>query len=110
MAELRVEPVSDGVLEVVVDRPPDNLLTVELCAEFTALLQRPPAGAHVLRLTAAGQVFCLGRERAGGTAAELVAETRTLARLHHALRSSPLITVAEVQGDALAEADRQGCA
>jgi enoyl-CoA hydratase/carnithine racemase len=100
MAELRVEPVSDGVLEVVIDRPPDNLLTVELCAEFTALLQRPPAGAHVLRLTAAGQVFCLGRERAGGTAAELVAETRTLARLHHALRSSPLITVAEVQGDA----------
>lgn len=89
-----------GVLDVVFDRPPDNLLTVELCAELTELLLQPPPDAHVLRLRSAGEVFCLGRERAGSTPAELRAETRTLVGLHRALRDTPLVTVAEVHGDA----------
>jgi methylglutaconyl-CoA hydratase len=89
-----------GVLDVVFDRPPDNLLTVELCAELTELLLQPPPDAHVLRLRSAGEVFCLGRERAGSTPAELRAETQTLVGLHRALRDTPLVTVAEVHGDA----------
>ena len=100
MAELDVKAVSDGVLEVVVDRPPHNLLTVEMCAELTELLRKPPAGAHILRLRTAGEVFCLGRERAGATPAALVSETRTLVELHKALRTSELVTVAEIRGDA----------
>lgn len=100
MAELDVKTVSDGVLQVVVDRPPHNLLTVDMCAELTELLRKPPAGAHVLRLRTAGEVFCLGRERAGSTPADLVSETRTLVELHQALRSSPLVTIAEIHGDA----------
>jgi methylglutaconyl-CoA hydratase len=100
VAVLRVEPRSDGVLDVVIDRPPDNLLTVDLCAELTELLQHPPAGAHVVVLRAAGEVFCLGRERAGATPADLAFETRVLVALHQALRSSPLVTIAEVHGDA----------
>jgi methylglutaconyl-CoA hydratase len=100
MGELAFSSPADGVLEVVIDRPPDNLLTVEFCAELTELLLRPPPGAHVLRLRAAGEVFCLGRERAGATPAELRAETRTLVDLHRALRDTPLVTVAEVGGDA----------
>src|SRR3954471_5802334 len=100
MGELVFSSPAAGVLEVVIDRPPDNLLTVGLCAELTELLLNPPPGAHVLRLRAAGEVFCLGRERAGTTPAELRAETRTLVSLHRALRDTPLVTVAEVNGDA----------
>jgi enoyl-CoA hydratase/carnithine racemase len=100
MGELTVTSPADGVLEVVIDRPPDNLLTVEMCAELTALLQAPPDGAHVLRLRARGEVFCLGRERAGSTPGDLRSEARTLVGLHRALRATPLVTIAEVHGDA----------
>lgn len=100
MARLKVEFASEGVLDVLIDRPPNNLLTVGLCAELTELLHQPPAAAHVLRLRAAGEVFCLGRERAGATPADLVAETRTLVGLHQALHRTPLVTIAEVHGDA----------
>jgi methylglutaconyl-CoA hydratase len=100
MGELVFSSPADGVLEVVIDRPPDNLLTVGLCAELTELLLSPPPGAHVLRLRAAGEVFCLGRERAGSTPGELRSESRTLVGLHRALRDTPLVTIAEVHGDA----------
>jgi methylglutaconyl-CoA hydratase len=100
MGELDVTSPADGVVEVVVNRPPDNLLTVELCAELTELLLSPPAGAHVLRLRSTGAVFCLGRERAGSTPGDLRSETQTLVRLHRALRATPLVTIAEVHGDA----------
>jgi len=100
MAELQIGPVTDGVLLVELDRPPGNLLTVALCQQLTEVLLRPPAGAHVLRLRAHGEVFCLGRERAGTTPAELRAETGVLVALHRALRATSLVTVAEVNGDA----------
>ena len=100
MGELTVTAPADGVLDVLINRPPDNLLTVEICAELTALLQSPPEGAHVLRLHTGGEVFCLGRERAGSTPGDLRYETRTLVGLHRALRSTTLVTIAEVHGDA----------
>lgn len=100
MSGLRIGPVADGVLTVELDRPPGNLLTVPLCRQLTAALMQPPAGAHVLRLRAGGDVFCLGRERAGSTPAELREESDVLVGLHRALRQTPLVTVAEVAGDA----------
>ena len=80
MGELVVSSPADGVVEVGSSTgPPDNLLmAVELCAELTELLLRPPPGTHVLRLRAAGEVFCLGRERAGSTPGELVRKPRLL--------------------------------
>ena len=51
-------------------------------------------------MRAAGEVFCLGRERAGSTPGDLRSETQTLVRLHRALRTTPLVTIAEVHGDA----------
>jgi enoyl-CoA hydratase/carnithine racemase len=100
MAELSVSTPAEGVLEVVLDRAPDNLMTVRLCAELTDLLLRPPEGAHVLRLSAAGPVFCLGRERPAASPGDLRAESEVLAGLHKALRHTKLVTVAQVQGDA----------
>ncbi|HEY6945708.1 MAG TPA: enoyl-CoA hydratase/isomerase family protein [Candidatus Acidoferrum sp.] len=56
--------------------------------------------ARVLRIRARGRVFCTGRERAGRDAESIRKEAARLIEFKHALRTSPLISVAEVQGDA----------
>jgi methylglutaconyl-CoA hydratase len=56
--------------------------------------------ARVLRLRARGKVFCTGRERAGRDAETIHHESARLIEFKRALRVSPLISVAEVQGDA----------
>jgi methylglutaconyl-CoA hydratase len=56
--------------------------------------------ARVLRLRARGKVFCTGRERAGHDAETIHHESARLIEFKRALRISPLISVAEVQGDA----------
>lgn len=56
--------------------------------------------ARVLRIRARGKVFCTGRERAGRDAESIRKEVARLIEFKHALRTSPLISVAEVQGDA----------
>ena len=56
--------------------------------------------ARVLRIRARGKVFCTGRERAGRDAASIRRESARLIDFKHALRTSPLISVAEVQGNA----------
>lgn len=100
MAGLTVTQPAAGVLVAELDRPPGNLWTIELCQELTALLTSPPPGAHVLRLRSAGEAFCLGRERGGATPGQLREEATVLVAMTRALRSTPLVTVAEVQGDA----------
>ncbi|HYI79665.1 MAG TPA: enoyl-CoA hydratase/isomerase family protein [Thermoleophilaceae bacterium] len=92
--------LEDGTMEAVVDHGDGNLFTVAMCDELSRWLLAPPAGAHVLRLRAVGDAFCLGRERAAVGAAALRAETEALIRLNRAIAGSDLITVAEVQGDA----------
>ncbi len=56
--------------------------------------------ARVLRLRARGKVFCTGRERAGRDVAAIRHESARLIEFKRALRTSPFISVAEVQGDA----------
>jgi enoyl-CoA hydratase/carnithine racemase len=56
--------------------------------------------ARVLRIRARGKVFCTGRERAGRDVAAIRHESARLIELKRTLRTSPLISVAEVQGDA----------
>ncbi|OZM77096.1 enoyl-CoA hydratase/isomerase family protein [Pseudonocardia sp. MH-G8] len=100
MGGLEISAVADGVIVAELDRPPANLWTIELCHELVALLDHPPGGAHVLRLRSGGEVFCLGRERAGSTPGDLQAEARVLVSVQRALRRTRMVTVAEVQGDA----------
>jgi enoyl-CoA hydratase/carnithine racemase len=57
--------------------------------------------ARVLRIRAKGKVFCTGRERAGRDIAAVRHESARLIEFKRVLRTSPLISVAEVQGDAL---------
>ena len=56
--------------------------------------------ARVLRVRARGPVFCTGRERAALTRAAMRRESARILKFKAALRSSPLISIAEVQGDA----------
>lgn len=100
MSGLTISEPTDGVVHAELNRPPGNLFTVELCRRLAELLESPPEDAHVLRLSALADAFCLGREREGTTPAELRAEVGVLVRLTRALRRTRLVTVAEVQGDA----------
>ncbi len=69
-----------------------------MLAELLAEAHKPRA--RILRLRARGTVFCTGRERAGRTTAAIRRESARLIKFKAALRSSPLISVAEVHGDA----------
>ena len=71
-----------------------DAMLVELRAEAT----QPTA--RVLRLRARGKVFCTGRERTGHDVSAIRHESARLIEFKRALRTSPLISVAEVQGDA----------
>ncbi|KQY04277.1 hypothetical protein ASD37_20205 [Mycobacterium sp. Root135] len=100
MTGLTISECRDGIVDVVIDRSPDNLMSVEMCSELMKLANDPPVDAHILRLRAVGGMFCGGRDRAGTDPADLVAETQILAGLHRALRESRLVSIAEVHGDA----------
>jgi methylglutaconyl-CoA hydratase len=100
MAEGLDVTVDGPVVRVVIDRGDANLLTTAMCDGLAGLLAIPPPGTHVLRLTARGPSFCLGRERRAGTVLELQREVAALVGVNRALRSSPLVTVAQVHGDA----------
>ncbi len=56
--------------------------------------------ARVLRIRARGDVFCTGRERAARTPAAIRREAARILKFKAALRSTPLISIAEVQGNA----------
>ncbi len=56
--------------------------------------------ARVLRIRARGDVFCTGRERAGTDAVSIHREVSRLIELKRLLRASPMISIAQVQGDA----------
>jgi methylglutaconyl-CoA hydratase len=56
--------------------------------------------ARVLRIRARGKVFCTGRERAGHDTESIRRESARLIEAKRALRASPMISIAEVQGDA----------
>jgi methylglutaconyl-CoA hydratase len=69
-----------------------------MLAELRAEAKRPRA--RVLHLRARGNVFCTGRERGGRNADGIRRESRRLIEVKRRLRMLPLISVAEVQGDA----------
>lgn len=98
---VRIEHAGD-VLVMTIGNPPRNEITG---AMFEAMLdalarERDQPRARVLRIRAEGEVFCLGRERAGRDEPAIRAEVTRLIALKRAVMTSPLITVAEVQGDA----------
>lgn len=53
-----------------------------------------------VRISAGGDVFCLGRDREGQTPDEVRAEAGRIVRINEALRNTRLIVICEVAGDA----------
>lgn len=91
------------VLSFTLDNPErGNEVTGPMFDAMLAVLRTEASqpSARVLRIRARGKVFCTGRERAGRDAAAIRHESARLIELKRALRTSPLISVAEVQGDA----------
>ena len=70
-----------------------------MLAELRTQSRRP--SARVLRIRAQGKVFCTGRERAGRSREQIRRESARVIDFKRAVRTSSLISVAEVQGDAL---------
>lgn len=92
---------SEGaVLRVRIDAGAGNLFTPEMTRELTRLLREPSEGAHVVHLSAAGPEFCMGRAAFRPGAAALREDVDALVEIVDALRRAPVVTVAEVQGDA----------
>jgi methylglutaconyl-CoA hydratase len=100
MTGLTLNEAVDGVVVAVLDRPGQNLFTNEICHQLVAFLHSPPDDAHVLHLRAAGDAFCLGRERGAATPAQMRSEVQALVDVTRALRHTRLVVVTEVQGDA----------
>ena len=69
-----------------------------MLAELRAEAAKPTA--RVLRLRARGNVFCTGRERAGRDVGAIRHKSARLIEFKRALRTSTLISVAEVHGNA----------
>ena len=99
---------------VIIERTPDVLTFTLNNPEhgnevtgtmFDAMLselhsESPTPRARVLRLRSNGRVFCTGRERAGRDAESIRSEVTRVIEFKRLLRTSSLISVAEVQGDA----------
>jgi enoyl-CoA hydratase/carnithine racemase len=98
---IRIEHQGD-VLVMTINHPARNEITGAMFEAMLEALGREAVQprARVLRIRAEGEVFCLGRERAGRDEAAVRAEVTRLIALKRAVMTSPLISVAEVQGDA----------
>jgi methylglutaconyl-CoA hydratase len=99
---LVIERAGDA-LSFTLDNPArGNEVTGPMFDAMLAVLRAEASqpSARVLRIRARGKVFCTGRERAGRDAATIRHESARLIELKRALRTSTLISVAEVQGDA----------
>jgi methylglutaconyl-CoA hydratase len=99
---LTIERTGD-VLTFTLDNPArGNQFSGSMFDAMLAELQREASrpAARVLRIRARGNVFCTGRERAGRDAEAIRSEAARIIEVKRWLRTSPLISVAEVQGDA----------
>jgi methylglutaconyl-CoA hydratase len=75
-----------------------GLMFDAMLAELRAEALHP--SARVLRIRARGNVFCAGRERAAREPSAIHAEVARVIDFKRVLRTSSLISLAEVQGDA----------
>jgi methylglutaconyl-CoA hydratase len=92
-----------GVLTFTLNRPESgNEISGAMFDAMAAALRSEALEptARVLQIRAAGEAFCLGRERAGHDAVSIRAEVARLIELKRLLRASSLISIAQVQGDA----------
>lgn len=91
---------ADGVITVTLPVSEDGLLSLSTCDQLTDILLSPPDSASVIVIRSNGTQFCAGRERTAASVDDLPREVDRLAAVNHALRSSQLVSIAAVHGDA----------
>lgn len=93
---------SGTTLVATVERGEQNSFSGEMIDAFSdAIDEAGDDGSTVfVRLRTRGGVFILARDREGTTPDELRAEGARIVRINETLRRSPLISIAEVNGDA----------
>ena len=102
-AGLKIERAGD-ILTFTLDNPADgNRVTGAMLDAMLNLLrfEATNPSARVLLIRANGNVFCTGRERAGRDVASIRQESARILEFKRALRTTNLISIAEVQGDAM---------
>jgi enoyl-CoA hydratase/carnithine racemase len=100
---LKIERAGD-VLTFTLDNPADgNRVTGAMLDAMLNVLRSEAAqpSARVLVIRATGDVFCTGRERAGRDVTSIRQESARILEFKHALRTTNLISIAAVQGDAM---------
>jgi methylglutaconyl-CoA hydratase len=100
---LQIERAGD-ILTFILDNPAKgNTVTGAMLDAMLHVLRseatRPSARVLVIRAT--GEVFCTGRERAGRDVAAIRQESARILEFKRALRTTNLISIAAVQGDAM---------
>lgn len=95
--------VADGVATITLDRPPLNILTLEVIDELSVALEAASERDYlkVAVLRAAGKAFCAGVDVADHIPERVDEMIRGFGRLFSQLRAFPTPTVAVVQGAAL---------
>lgn len=99
---IRLETAS-GVATITLDRPPLNVLTIEMIGELEAALDAAAQEKHLkaLVLRAEGKAFCAGVDVADHTPERVGAMIQGFGRLFTRLRAFPTPTIALVHGAAL---------
>jgi methylglutaconyl-CoA hydratase len=99
---LAIEKTGDVLTFTLDNTDHGNQVTGAMFDAMLATLQEEASrpSARVLRIRARGKVFCTGRERAGQDVETIRNEAARIIEVKRSLRTSPLISVAEVQGDA----------
>jgi len=102
-AGLQIERAGD-VLIFTLDNPAKgNTVTGEMLDAMLNILRfedTQPSG-RILVIRATGDVFCTGRERVGRDVAAIRQESARILEFKRALRTTNLISIAAVQGDAM---------
>lgn len=94
----------DGVLSFTLNRPDlGNEISAAMFDAMSAALRAEALEptARVLRIRATGAAFCTGRERAGTDAVSIRKEVARLIEMKRLVRNTSLVSIAQVQGDAL---------
>ena len=100
---LKIERAGD-VLTFTLDNPDkSNSVTGAMLDAMLDVLRSEATNpsARVLLIRATGDVFCTGRERAGRDVASIRQESARILEFKRALRTTNLISIAAVQGDAM---------
>jgi methylglutaconyl-CoA hydratase len=102
-AGLKIERAGD-VLSFTLDNPAEgNRVTGAMLDAMLNVLRSEASrpSARVLIIRAHGDVFCTGRERAGRDVTSIRQESARILEFKRALRTTSLISIAAVQGDAM---------